>query len=321
MKIDLHRHFSGSIQPELVHELMPVGDLTLQEIEKRIIFSNGDKFGFDSFFSKFDIFNEIEWTEQKISRCIKQIVWDLAAERIEYAEIHFSIDKYLNSMSWTPKEALRFISRELSEVGDWWGVQVESILSLKYETDKEKQKEISKIIEDPDVLDCVVGLDLVGNEDFFDFEFYAPIFKQWKQAGKGLIAHAGESGSPENVKNAIVELGVDRIAHGIRIIDDKDVISIAKDHDIYFDIALTSNIMTRVVRDISEHPVSTMLSEGCKINIGTDDPVICGTTLDKEYGILSKVFGIKTDQLLEIMENSIMSAFALDPSIKSKIQR
>ena len=312
MKIDLHRHFGGSTAPELIHKFLgKQGDTrSIEEVQSSMLFVKGESSSFTKFLCKFDILNEIKWNERFIEETIQQIVWDLVSEEIEYSEIHFSVNKYLDHLSWTPEEAILFIHNAFETYSSIWDISVGLVLSLKYESDRENQKKIVSVIDNPEVAGSIVGIDLVGNENFYNAEFYAPIFKQWKSAGKGLLAHVGESQSAENVRTAIEKLNVDRIAHGIKAADCPDILDLANDRGIFFDIALSSNLLTGVVdKDLTKHPVGKMLEHGCKITIGTDDPVTCSTTLNREYDLLRKSFNLSEEQVISIMDNSVEGSF------------
>ena len=272
-------------------------------------YSENEEHTFDHFLEKFQILDNIIWDQQSIEDTIKQVCYDLARERIDYAEIKLSIDKYVRHTNWSDEETIELLTRCFREESEKWGIKVGLVLSLKYEADRRRQKEIANLILNPDIAMHFIGIDLVGNEEFYSTDFYTPIFKTWKSAGKGLIAHVGENQSVENIQTAIEKLNVDRIAHGIKIIEDQYVIDLAKERKICFDIAITSNLYTGVVGKLEEHPVKQMLDKGLIITIGTDDPVILNTTLNKEYDLLMRCTNIKTDNIMDIMENSCKYAF------------
>ena len=235
---------------------------------------------------------------------IEQICWDIVAESLDYVELKFSIDKYIKYFS--PVEIITLIHSKMNEEAQKWGFSFGLVLSLKYESDRTTQRYISKIIENPDIANCLVGLDTVGNEEFFEYCFYQPILQEWRKYGKGLQMHVGETQSSENVKAAI-ELGVDRIAHGIHAVNDTDTMRLATEKDICFDIALTSNVYTGIVRSYSEHPIKQMIDAGCIISIGTDDPYVLQTKLNNEYQHLSNI--CSDDVLYKVMKNSVDYAF------------
>jgi adenosine deaminase len=306
MRNDLHRHLSGSIRPEVVQYLLKKqgDDISLDDIRKSMTFTDKE-YGFHNFLSKFKIFNNITWKAETIHYVISQICWDIARESLDYVELKFSVDKYLQ-FGLSQEEVVDIIYHTIQEMSSKWGIKVALVLSLKYEADRDLQKRISKLVDNR--TDYLAGIDLVGDEAFFDKDFYLGLLKDWLSAGKGVEAHVGESCGCENVMSAI-EFGVHRIAHGIRVVDDKNVMQLAKDKNICFDIALTSNLCTGVVGNLKEHPVKEMLDFGCDITIGTDDPTILNTTLDDEYRLLLDVVGVDEDTVLSIMGNSVKYAF------------
>lgn len=306
MKSDLHRHVGGAISAKVVHSLLDKSECPSEdEIRRRLSFCPGDTYAFDKFLDKFKTLEQIRWDEAKLRSALSQVCWDVVAERIGYAELKFSVDKYVMHMGKTPAEVTRLICSIIKEESDKWGVVIKPVLCLKYEADHSEQLEVVRVIDED-----VVGLDLVGNEACIDFSFYKPIFRDWREAGKGLEAHVGESCSVDNVRRAIDELEVDRVAHGIRVVDDPGVLKMAVERNVCFDIAVTSNLCTGVVANVCEHPVRRMFDAGCKLTVGTDDPYVLQTTLDREYLLLRDHFGFSDNELMDLMQNSIDFAFA-----------
>jgi adenosine deaminase len=143
------------------------------------------------------------------------------------------------------------------------------------------------------------GLDLVGDEAYFDYEFYAPIFRDWNAAGKMTRAHVSESQRAENGLHAITHLGVTNIAHGLKMMKHPEMIALARDHGTTFDLGISSNYLTGVWTSSTKHPVNVMLENGLRTTLGTDDPVQCSSTLDGEF-LLTRQFGV-TDMQRQFM--------------------
>lgn len=316
VKSDLHRHIGGAIEPTTIYEIIkhqePKTNRTLKQIKHAVQFQPKDKKTFKNFLRKFDILDTIKWDEWAINYALKQICWNIAKEQISYCELKFSIGRYVKDTGWTPEQVIKFIHQVIQTECDIWGIEIKLVLALKYEADRKQQKRFAKTIEDPDIIQIVDGLDLVGNEYYFDKDFYTSIFKQWKKAKKGLQAHVGESQSAINVRHAIEKLQVDRIAHGIKAWKNKDIISLAKERDICFDIAPTSNYYTGVVKDLKKHPIRKLYDQGIAVTIGTDDPSILNIDLDHEYAILQNDLGFSEPELIDIMRNSVKYAFNLN---------
>lgn len=309
----------GAIRSSTVYEILTKqGQLVDRDaIEAAMTFKNDNRRDFLHFLNKFKILDEIKWDEKAIELALKQVIWDISREQIDYAEIKFSTNKFTKQMGCSPREIIKLAHQIVKEESSKWGVMVPLILSLKYESDRNEQLQAARLIEDNDVAMMIDGIDLVGDEAFLDPDFYAPIFADWRKAGKGLIAHVGESQSVMNIWKAVERLNVNRIAHGLRVVDDINLISLTKERQIAFDIALTSNVFTGVVPGYVDHPVKKMIESGCIVTIGTDDPAIIGTTLDREYEILRDITGVSDEVVIDIMHNSVKHAFGKTISISA----
>ena len=309
---DLHVHYGGSIPAQTVWEILKEDGhnfATLDEVIETMTYKN--EFGpytFEKFLRKFDILNMIRWTENHIVKSTDAVVKMLADQHTKYAEVRFTINKYADYLGMTNKEITIFMCNTMQESAKRFNIKISPILCVKYESSRDSQADILKLIDDHHVADVVDGLDLVGDERFFDVDFYKPIFKQWKRAHKGLIAHVGESQTAENVRNAINILQVNRISHGIQVASDVDTMKLANDNNIAFDVALTSNIKTGVIQNLRTHPVRKMLEHGCKVSLGTDDPAVLNTTLTDEYALAYTEVGLSYDTIQQMKQNAIDSA-------------
>jgi adenosine deaminase len=309
---DLHVHYGGSIPAQTVWEILKEDGhnfATLDEVITTMTYHNDNgPYTFEKFLRKFDILNMIRWTEAHIIKSTDAVVKMLADQDTKYAEIRFTINKYADYLGMTNKEIIIFMCKQMQESAKRFNIKVAPILCVKYESARDSQADILKLIDDHKVADVVDGIDLVGDEKFFNVDFYKPIFKQWKRAHKGLIAHVGESQTVENVIHAIKSLHVNRISHGIKIADDIEAIKIANDHGIAFDVALTSNIKTGVTPNLHDHPVKRMIENGCVVSLGTDDPAVLNTTLSNEYNIAYIDVGLSRDTIMQMKQNAINSA-------------
>lgn len=309
---DLHVHYGGAIPVETICSILREEEhlpKDLATLRKMMTYEGDDgPYDFDKFLRKFDVLNAITWNEERIDRCTRAVVDLLVRQGVSYAEIRFSINKYVSHLEMSPKEVTVFLCSRLKQIGLEAGVRLAPVLSVKYESDRASQREVTKLIDNADVCDCLAGIDLVGDERFFDADFYAPIFAEWKAAGKGLIAHVGESQSAENVRLAIERMGVQRVSHGIRAIDDPDILALANDKGVAFDVALTSNLKTGVITDLRTHPIIKLLEAGCQVSLGTDDPVILDTTLQKEFEVAQRVVGLSADTIEKIKQTAIDQA-------------
>ena len=303
-KCDLHRHMGACVAPRTVVKILNHAGIKLSiEEATQALVCHGHNIGFKNFLNKFTLLDKVPWADWAIDLAIKQICDDLVAEKIHYTEISLSINKYVATNGWSHKDVLRFISDKFKQYSDGRDLHIGLLLSLRYDSDRGAQLEHAKVIDDPEISNLLCGIDLIGDEDYFDVDFYKPIFDRWRPYNKLLRAHVGEMpGKGKNVELAINELHVDRIAHGIHASD--DAFKLAADKGVCFDLALHSNLTTGAWPVLATHPIIKMLKYGCTITLNTDDPVQFACTLNDEFVLAINNGLINYDQAMEIMLNA-----------------
>lgn len=306
---DSHRHAGGSLSSEFIYALSNKHKLgySLKQIRKSTTFQSKDKHDFNTFLSKFDIINKIPWEDIDIIDMAHVIVAGLINEGINYSEIRMSIGKYMKHTKMTDVEMVKFLRRAFDDATNNTDIEVALILAIKHES---PDSELETALKIDKYADCVVGIDIVGDEFKFNVDRFTPIMRVWKQYNKTLMAHVGETQSSNNVREAIFKWKIDRIAHGVTVPrNDPDLLNIAKDLGICFDIAVTSNYLTGVVKDIRFHPAINMIEKGVTVIIGTDDPSVFNTTLEREYRIIQESWGLNQNEIIRLKRNAVEKAF------------
>lgn len=276
-------------------------------------FMPGEPKGFHRFLNKFTILDKIPWDQELIDLSIQAVCNELRREKIDYCWMDFSINKYMDYLNLSKHDVILHIY-DVFET--WLPGRVGLVLSLKYESSRVSQKKYAELIYDQDVKRCLVGIDLVGDEEYFDAEFYAPLLRPWRNAGKMVRAHVAESQKAENALDAITKLRVTNIAHGLKLIDHQYMIDEALFHGVCFDLGITSNYTTGVWNDQHYHPVQHMLEVGLPVTIGTDDPIQCSTTLAEEFVMVEHWFGVTSEQCEKMKATAVTNAMIYDPTIK-----
>ncbi len=129
----------------------------------------------------------------------------------------------------------------------------------------------------------VVGVGLGGLEAQYPPEPYAPVFELAKAEGLGSVPHAGEVVGPESIRGALDALNADRIRHGIRAVDDPELVAELAERRIVLDVTPISNVRTGAVASLTEHPLPKLVEAGVLCSISTDDPAMFDTDLTREY--------------------------------------
>lgn len=158
----------------------------------------------------------------------------------------------------------------------------------------------------------VVALSVDGNEAAAGRtgEKFAEAFRIARRGGLKLTAHAGESSGPEGVRDAIFLLGVDRIDHGVRAIEDNELMHILADRQIPLGICPTSNIVLGLYKTIGEHPIDRLRRAGIPVSVNTDDPALLRIDLTGEYARTAEAFGWDKETCRAVAETSIRASFA-----------
>lgn len=304
LTVDPHLHLGGCFSTHFIWDVIKERGLkhlaeSYKDVKAEMQFGPTEEYGFHRFLDKFRILDDIPWDEELISRSIQ----DVSTRLVDYSWMRFSINKYMNRMNWHKREAVSYIYDEFKQHAPG---KVGLILAIKYESERAGQRQYAKLLDE--CSDQLIGIDLVGDEGEFDANFYAGLLADWRSAGKVVCAHVGESTmenqGPINVKKAITKLKVNHVAHGIYAWPHDDILDLAKELDVTFDMALSSNYMTGVWKNKSWHPIMRFLEAGVKVTIGTDDPTQCGdTTLDREFSIM-KALGASEAQISKLKQTA-----------------
>lgn len=164
----------------------------------------------------------------------------------------------------------------------------------------------------------VVGVDLLAHETSGSAKKFQGAYALAREAGLGLRAHAGEGAGPESVWEAIRYLGVTRVAHGTRAIEDPELVRYLADNGVVLDMCPLSNYRLRVVETLRDHPVRRLSDAGVRVTVSTDDPLFLNSRLTTELAMLEEVFNFTFGDILQLTKNAIEGAF-IPPAEKQGI--
>jgi adenosine deaminase len=162
---------------------------------------------------------------------------------------------------------------------------------------------LAKMIDGLEDWDGLAGVDLHGLETMPTESWTAPVWARLRAAGKITKCHAGEFDGPARVREAIEELGVRRIQHGVRAVEDPAVVRLAVERDVTFDVCPLSNVGLRVAPSIAGHPLRALTAAGVRCTISTDDPLSFANTLHEEYRALADEGGFSVAELAQFARN------------------
>lgn len=293
---ELHLHLEGAIDAELLCRLDP----SLSRAQADAFYAFED---FPAFLQSFKSI-VLRLREPEHYRLAARALFNkLHAQGIVYAEIIHSAGVNL----WRGYDA-HAIVEALIEEGRRAPLEIRWILDAVRQFGAEHVYATAQLTANfagEDVIAFGVG----GDETGAQAQELQPAYELARQAGLRLTAHAGETSNAENVWDALT-LGVDRIGHGIRSIDDPTLIAHLAKHEIPLEISLTSNAKTGSVSRLAAHPAKRFYDSGVPIILNTDDPALFQTTLANEYAVAANILGFTPTDLERLRQNAFRYAFA-----------
>jgi adenosine deaminase len=149
----------------------------------------------------------------------------------------------------------------------------------------------------------LAGADLHGFEQAPTERGTAEVWAKLRAAGKVTKCHAGEFDGAHRVREAIVELGVTRVQHGVRAIEDPAVVKLAAERGVTFDVCPISNVRLKVVPSMREHPIRKLMQAGVRCTVSTDDPLNFANTVNDEYTVLASELNFTRSELAQVARN------------------
>ena len=310
-KVELHCHLDGSLRVPTILDLAKKDKVTLttsssEELSKLLVIGK-TRGSLEDYIKRFDITLSVMQTPQALSRTAYELIEDVAKENVRYIEIRYSPILHIEK-GMTMGESVEAVRNGLKRGEKDFGVKsgiivcgirnISAAASLKLAdlTVRYKNK-------------GVVGFDLAGAEENFPAKDHQEAFYMILNNNINATIHAGEAYGPSSIHQAIHHCGAHRIGHGTRLKENKDLMNYVNDHRITLEICLTSNWQTRSIRSLKYHPLKYYYDQGIRVTINTDNRLMSGTTLTKEFLLAHKLFGFKLHDFREMIIMAMKSAF------------
>jgi adenosine deaminase len=309
-KVDLHRHLEGSLRISTLIEIARQHGMPLPEedFHSLVQMQQSDPLTFTNFLSKFQTLRQFYRSPEVIERVTYEAIADAAADGVVYLELRFTPAALGRLQGFSLAKVMDWVTRSAEQAGRQYHLHTRLIASVNRNEPVEIAEEVARLAAER--LDKgVVALDLAGNEAEFPMLPFAGVFRDARESGLHITVHAGEWGGPENIRQAILYLGAERIGHGVRVVEDPDVLALVRERQVPLEVCVTSNYQSGVVSSLRNHPLPSLIESGLKVTLNTDDPSISNISLSDEYRLVLGDFGLHPQVLKECVLNGARASF------------
>ncbi|MES4907569.1 MULTISPECIES: adenosine deaminase [unclassified Streptomyces] len=315
-KAELHVHHVGSASPRIVAELaarhpdskVPTDPEALADY---FVFRDFAHF-IEVYLSVVDLVRDAE----DVRLLTYEIARDMARQNIRYAEL--TVTPYSSTRRGIPdvafveaiEDARKAAEAELGTVLRW-------CFDIPGEAGLESAEETARIACDLGPAG-LVSFGLGGPEIGVARPQFKPYFDRAIAAGLHSVPHAGETTGPETIWDALNELRAERIGHGTSATRDPKLLAHLAEHRIPLEVCPTSNIATRAVATLDEHPLREMVEAGVLVTINSDDPPMFGTDLNTEYAVAARLLDLDAAGVAALAKNAVEASF-MDAAGKARL--
>lgn len=305
--IDLHLHIDGSISPKTARKLAGMQGISLpdtaQTLQQRMsVMANC--MNLNEYLERFQLPCSLLHIREALYLCTFELLDELYEQGLQYAEIRFAPQKScLNGL--TQYEVVEIVLRAMADAPIPAGL----IISMMRGDDNSTQNLVSIEVARHFMGKGVVAVDLAGAEALFPNSLFAEEFAAVHRVGIPLIIHAGEAAGAESVREAILA-GAVRIGHGVRSLEDPDVVQMLAERQILLELCPTSNLNTGIFHSYDQYPLRQLMDAGVHVSINTDNMTVSNTTLAAEWQHMTETFRLTDDEIHRILSHTIDACFA-----------
>ncbi|SDP46416.1 adenosine deaminase [Actinopolyspora xinjiangensis] len=305
-KTELHIHIEGALEPELTFACAERNGVTLpyagvEELRGRYEFSDLQSF-LDLYYTGMNVLHRAE----DFTALADSYLTRAAAQGVRHAEIFFDPQAH-TTRGVTLETVLDGLEASLSTSEERFGISTALIACfLRDRGSAEASRMLDELLEHRQ---RIIGIGLDSAELGHPPGDFAEVFSRARRAGLRLVAHAGEEGPADYVWQALDVLGVDRIDHGVRAVDDPELVKrLARDR-VPLTVCPLSNVRLRGVDELGQHPLPRLVEAGVVTTINSDDPSYFGGYVGDNLRAIERELGFGEDALREFARNSVAAAF------------
>lgn len=310
-KAELHVHLEGSIGPETLLTLAENNKLRLpfasvEAVKQLYIYRD-----FAQFAQTLLLGVKCMRREDDFALVVERLGAELARQNIRYAEVIWTPQFYLGR-PYPLSAVLAALNAGRARVRRQWGVEMRWVPDLVRSVPAPMHVVGRWVSSDESIAGGTVALGLGGPEAGNPAEQFEEPFRWARDAGLFANPHAGENAGPPSVRAALEVLKATRIGHGVRAVEDSELLEQLVIRRVPLEVCPTSNLRLGVYASYAEHPLKQLVEAGCVVTINTDDPQLFGTTLNAEYLHTVQDCGLSLDQLEDAALNAVRASYLPD---------
>ena len=308
-KAELHLHIEGSLEPELMFALaarngVTIPFATVEEVRAAYAFSNLQDF-LDIYYQGMGVL----LVEQDYYDLTAAYLARVHADTVRHVEIFFDPQGH-TERGVAFATVIGGITRALDEARATWGMTSRLIMCfLRHLSEADAEATLDAALP---FLDRIDGVGLDSSENGHPPSKFARVFARARSLGLKLVAHAGEEGPPAYVYEALDLLGVDRIDHGNRSLEDAVLVARLADAGMCLTVCPLSNLKLCVVNDMTAHPLRRMLELRLVATVNSDDPAYFGGYINANFVAVAEALDLSRAELVTLARNSFTGAFLTD---------
>jgi adenosine deaminase len=303
-KAELHVHLEGAIPHEALFELIKKygGDPSVPDaaaLAERFQYKN-----FPQFIERWIWKNQFLREYEDFAYIAENVARDFARQRILYAEMFYSPSSFARR-GLAVQELTQAVRAGLSRVPE---VRINLIADLVRDFGPEAEMVVLKQLNEVKNLG-VIGIGIGGSEHSFPPGPFSFLYNEARRTGFHTNAHAGEAMGAASIWDAIRFLQVERIGHGTRAQEDSELVDYIVERKIPLEMCPISNVRTRVVDNLPEHPIRRYFEAGMIVTVNTDDPKMFQTGLAEEYRLLEQECGWTKTEICRLILNAVEASW------------
>jgi adenosine deaminase len=314
-KIELHLHLEGAAPPEFIKSFAKEKSVNLGAIFND---EGGYKFtDFTQFLRTYEAATSVLQSPRDYYRLTKAVLEQSAKQGVIYTEAFISPDFCGGRDVSAWRDYLAAMSEAATEARQEFGIEMRGIITCIRHFGPDKAKETAACATET-VGEFVTGFGIAGDEMAGEPKDFAYSFDMAREAGLRLTAHAGEWGGAKSVRDALRDLKIERIGHGVQAIDDAGLVEHLAATGVTLEVCPGSNVALGVYQDWASHPIQRLIDAGVKVTVSTDDPPFFHTDMTSEYENLSETFGWDKSMFTRLNQNAAKAAFC-DEDTKTRL--